>query len=294
LKVVRSLKNAWTVQRPHRLRHPCPFGSETSHWSPALRPAIIGGVRRPSSSTRKPSDTSLQHVAERQRNWLVVLLAVTSGATDGVGFLALGNVFTSVMTGNMVLFGVALARRDGAALGLTACAIVSFVVGAAIGTRVAGTPREDDSVWPAPVSRALVVELCLFAVFAGAWWMLDSHPGRDWLFPLLAINAVALGLQSSAIQRFGVSGLSTTYLTGTLTSVVIRLASGRGIKHVAHSLTILVGLIGGAGIGALLLEFAPPTVPAIQLVTVAVVLAWARFSPRLHNPVAADDHPRPR
>ncbi|MEK6439884.1 YoaK family protein [Pseudonocardia sp. T1-2H] len=241
-------------------------------------------MRRPFSSPTTPSAASPQHAAERQRNRLVVVLAVASGASDAIGFLALGNVFTSVMTGNLVLFGVALARRDGAALGLTACAILSFIAGAGIGARVAGTPREDDSFWPAQVSRALCIELCLFAVFAATWWLLDSHPDRDWLLPLLAINALALGLQSSAIQRLGVSGLSTTYLTGTLTSVVIRLTSGRGIKHVAPSLTILLGLIAGAGIGALLLELVPAAVPSIQLATVAVVLTWARFSPRLRHP----------
>nr|WP_297493651.1 DUF1275 family protein [Pseudonocardia sp.] len=120
---------------------------------------------------------------------------------------------------------------------------------------------------------------------------MGSRPDRDWLLPLLAINAVALGVQSSAIQRLGVSGLSTVYLTGTLTSVVIRLTSGHRIKHVAPSLIILLGLIGGAGIGALLLGLAPPVVPSIQLATVEVVLAWARFSPRLRRPVATGDHP---
>jgi uncharacterized membrane protein YoaK (UPF0700 family) len=38
---------------------------------------------------------------------------------------------------------------------------------------------------------------------------------------LLALTALALGIQSAAIQRFGVLGLSTTYLTGTLTTLAI-------------------------------------------------------------------------
>lgn len=220
-------------------------------------------------ASRAPAPTSV-------RDGLVVVLAVASGATDAVGFLALGSAFTSVMTGNMVLFGMGLAHGDGAALALTAVAIASFVAGAALGARVAGTPRPDDPVWPGRVRVALAVELALFAVFAIAWWALGSAPPEGAFLPLLALNAVALGLQSSAIQRFGVPGLSTTYLTGTLTSVVGRLVSGHGLRAVGHSLTILAGLVGGAALGAALVRWAPVAVPLAQLVPVGLVLLGSR------------------
>jgi uncharacterized membrane protein YoaK (UPF0700 family) len=41
----------------------------------------------------------------RRRQWLLVLLAVNSGAIDAVGYTMLGGSFTSVMTGNMILLG---------------------------------------------------------------------------------------------------------------------------------------------------------------------------------------------
>jgi nickel-dependent lactate racemase len=50
----------------------------------------------------------------RLRQSLVVALAVVSGATDAIGLLALGGAFTSVMTGNMVIFGVSASSGDGA------------------------------------------------------------------------------------------------------------------------------------------------------------------------------------
>ena len=68
------------------------------------------------------------------------------------------------------------------------------------------------------------------------------------------------------MQRFGVSGMSTTYLTGTLTTVVIRLASGRGVREVWHSIEILLGLVAGAAAGAGLLLVAPLFAPVLQLV----------------------------
>lgn len=246
-------------------------------------------VSATSSSTTRISDQTTQALAAaaRVRARLVVVLAVTSGATDAIGFLALGSAFTSVMTGNMVLLGVGTAAADTLLVVSCVVAISSFVAGAAIGARVAGTPAADDSLWPQAVTVALYIELVLFAVFACCWWVLGSTPSTDWLFPLLGLNAAALGMQSSAIQRFGVSGLSTTYLTGTLTTVVSKLIAGQGLRKVAHSLAILLGLIVGAGIGTVLVEWAPVAVPAIQLLTLGGVLATVHLSRSLHIPASS-------
>jgi len=219
-------------------------------------------------------------VSTDQRNRLVVLLALVSGATDATGFLALGGAFTSVMTGNMVLMGVAVGSGDASAVGLILSAFGGYVAGAALGSRVAGTPRPEDPTWPPAVSRALAIELTLFAVFAAAWWLLGSDPSTAWGVPLLALTAMALGLQSSAILRFGVPGLSTTYLTGTLTTVVVRLVSRQPLHTVRHSTAILVGLVVGAAAGSALVTQLPTAAPALQLVLLSVVLAAARAPSR--------------
>jgi uncharacterized membrane protein YoaK (UPF0700 family) len=90
---------------------------------------------------------------------------------------------------------------------------------------------------------------------------------------LLALNAAALGVQSSAILRFGVSGLSTTYLTGTLTTVVVRLVSGQSLQAVGQSARLLAGLVTGAATGSALVEVARPAAPAFQLLVLLVVIA---------------------
>lgn len=82
------------------------------------------------------------------------------------------------------------------------------------------------------MTGALFAELALTAGFAVGWWATSSNPDENWQLMLLGTNAIALGLQSSAVQRFGVSGLSTTYLTGTLTYTVIRLPSRQPIREV--------------------------------------------------------------
>ena len=213
--------------------------------------------------------------ALRLRQTLVVALAVLSGATDAIGLMALGGAFTSVMTGNLVILGASASSTDGALAIASGGAILAFCAGAALGARVAGSPVAGDPVWPRAVTAGLAVELVLYAGFAVGWWIADADPGQVLRSVLLLTLAMALGIQSSTVQRFGVSGLSTTYLTGTLTTVVIRLASGRGLREVRGSVEILLGLVVGAAAGTALLLVSPMTTPALPLTGLAAVLLVA-------------------
>lgn len=88
-----------------------------------------------------------------------MLLAVVSGSTDAIGFIHLGGAFSSVMTGNMVLLGLASSTHQYGLALHAAVAIAAFILGCVIGAGIAGTPQEQDSVWPAAITRALTVEL---------------------------------------------------------------------------------------------------------------------------------------
>ncbi|SDE73457.1 Uncharacterized membrane protein YoaK, UPF0700 family [Blastococcus fimeti] len=205
----------------------------------------------------------------------MVALAVLSGATDAIGLMALGGAFTSVMTGNLVILGASASDTDGALAIAAGGAILAFCAGAALGARIAGSPEAGDPVWPRAVTAALAVEFVLFAGFAVGWWAAGADPGQVLRHVLLFALAAALGIQSSTVQRFGVSGLSTTYLTGTLTTVVIRLASGRGLREVRGSVQILLGLVVGAAAGTALLLVSPMATPALPLTALAAVLLVA-------------------
>jgi len=215
----------------------------------------------------------------------VVLLATLSGATDAIGLLALGGSFTSVMTGNMVFLGVAVGTRHAAALGFTLAAIGGYVVGVLTGARVAGEPQQGDSIWPRQVTRGLLLELACFAVSAAVWWAEGSEPPRALFAALLAINAAALGIQSSVIIRFGVSGLSATYMTGTLTTMLARIAGRHPLSSVGRSGALLAGLICGAAAGGLVYAQARSLVPALQLVLLlgAIAIGARARTPRSHE-----------
>jgi uncharacterized membrane protein YoaK (UPF0700 family) len=216
-------------------------------------------------------DAGVEH-DKRLRDILVVFLAINSGATDAIGYLALGGAFTSVMTGNMVLFGLSIARHDGNAAAHTGLAIVLFILGCAVGARVAGTAAKGQPIWPGPASRAFIIQAGLTIVFAVGWWSSNAHPTGNLQLALLLVNALALGMQSSTVQRFGVSGLSTTYLTGTLTHLVIRLASGQKLRDVNLHWQLLVGLVGGAAVGGLLVLHAHWIAPVLPLFCILTVV----------------------
>lgn len=210
------------------------------------------------------------------RDAAAVTLAVTSGATDALAFLTLGGAFTSVMTGNLVLLGISVGQRDAHLAGQIVLAVVGYIAGCAAGARIAGNPRPDDPTWPSSVTRTLVVETVLFVGYAAAWWVAGANPDGAMKPALLAVCAFALGIQSSAVRRFGVAGLSTTYLTGTLTTLVFEVASGARLRDLTRHLGVLVALVIGAVLAAMLLGLhAGVYAPIVQLLPLAVVLVMA-------------------
>ncbi len=213
--------------------------------------------------------------AETKRNVLVVALIVASGSLDAVGFLRLGGVFTSVMTANMVLLGVSAGTRDAALAAHAGAAFGGYILGSFVGSRVSGHAERDQPVWPDRISVTLAIELGLLAVSAAWWEATGGHPPGAETYGLLAVNAIALGTQSGAVLRFGVSGLSTTYLTGTLTQFVASLSRGRLLTQ---SLASLVAVVSGGTVGAVLAVEAPRFMPIVPLGVVALVLVGSRVA----------------
>jgi uncharacterized membrane protein YoaK (UPF0700 family) len=212
--------------------------------------------------------------AVRVRNWMVVVLAVVSGGTDALGYLALGGVFASVMTGNMVLLGINVSEHGARGAVHTGIALICYVVGCAVGARIAGSRQPRDGVWPVAVTCALAAEFALSVAVTIGWWATHGHPHGTQQTTLLALAAIGLGIQSSAVGRFGVSGLSSTYLTGTLTTAVSNLVHRRR-GNVRHNGLVLLGLIGGAALGTLLARYATMAAPLLMVVALGTVVTVA-------------------
>jgi uncharacterized membrane protein YoaK (UPF0700 family) len=220
----------------------------------------------------------LSQAGARRRYALVVALTFVTGTVDALGFINLGGAFSSVMTGNMVLLGLGSASGDWTAASHVGLAILSFMLGVLGGARIAGHPHPDEAVWPRGATAALGAEAVLLSIAALVWMALGGAVGPDVQQVLLALCAAALGVQSSAVQRLGVSGLSSTYLTGTLTTLIAGVAARKPAAVLLPSLLVLVALVVGAGAGWAASATIRPVAPLIALVPFLVILSVAVFS----------------
>jgi uncharacterized membrane protein YoaK (UPF0700 family) len=231
----------------------------------------------------------------RQQTLTLIAIALTfgSGAADVTSFTRLGDVFTSVMTGNIVLWGLAAARGSLTLFSHTAVAIAGYIVGVAAGTWVAhgakeakpGLDANRGGVLPTHVVWVLLAELTLLAGFTVGWEVSGARPAGWAQFCLLATLAAAMGMQSSAVKDMGLTEVSTTYLTGTLTGLVSSLVSpGQDTPHGLRRFGVLIGLAAGASLCGLFVATAADAVPALVLAAVVTTLVLA----------AAPDWRRPR
>jgi len=195
----------------------------------------------------------------RVRDTLLILLTVASGAVDAVCFLGIGQVFTAVVTGNLVLLGLGAGTGDWPAVIRSAVAIAGYVTGVLLSARLVPKATDTDP-WPRRTALAVYGEAALQLAVAIAWLLLNGHPGDAARYPMIIAYGIAMGVQSTVAQAVGVHGVSTTYVTGTLTGLITDLLTGRGGGRWRRALVVL-SVVTGAIATALLLRFAPPVAP---------------------------------
>ena len=211
---------------------------------------------------------------------IAISLTFASGAADVTSFTRLGNVFTSVMTGNIVLWGLAVARGSLTLFSHTAVSIAGYIIGVAAATLVAHRVKTvgigPAALLEAHVTWVLRTELTLLAGFGAGWVVSGASPAGWAQFGLLATLAAAMGMQSAAVNDMGLAQVSTTFLTGTLTGLVSSLVSpGKKTPYRLRRYGVLAGLAAGATLGGLLVATAPYAVPALPLAALITTLFLA-------------------
>jgi uncharacterized membrane protein YoaK (UPF0700 family) len=251
----------------------------------------------------------------RRQTLTLIAIALTfgSGAADVASFTRLGGVFTSVMTGNIVLWGLAAARGSLTLAGHTAVSIAGYIAGVAGGAWIAhgvkaapavkGTASasasvsvsaDDQGALPSSVLWVLLAQLTLLAGFTVGWEVTGASPAGWAQYGLLATLAAAMGMQSSAVNNMGLTEVSTTYLTGTLTGLVSSLASpGQDTPHGLRRFGVLIGLVAGASLCGLLVATAAAGVPALPLAALVTTIV-AATGPGWRSPALARQRLRDR
>lgn len=220
---------------------------------------------------------SFRSLTARHRDVLLIVLTLTTGTLDAVTFVRLGKVFSSVITGNLALLGIAAGQQSGSLALNAGLSLAGYAVGVAVASLIAGTPEQGQPTWPPHVTRALAAETAVLAAFSGEWLADGADPAGASRIALLILAGVAMGMQSATIRRLG--QMSTTYLTSTLTAMITDLTLRRRPADGSRSTGILLAFVTGAAVGTLIALHAPYWVPVPVLVPIALVLAGSLWLP---------------
>jgi uncharacterized membrane protein YoaK (UPF0700 family) len=226
---------------------------------------------------------------------MLLMLTWAAGSVDAISYLGLGHIFTAMMTGNTVLLGLALGQGEVQAALRSILALTGFAVGAAAGTMIVERDKKQGE-WPPAVTEALALEGMMLAILTMIWHLTGTDRSANVAHILIVLSGLAMGIQAAAVRRLGVPGIATTYITGTLTSLVvdlvgwIRSATAQSVTTAAgktvvdgfsavqweHRVGLLAGVFFVYGLGALvggvLQSKASPLVTLLPLVAVAFVV----------------------
>jgi uncharacterized membrane protein YoaK (UPF0700 family) len=210
------------------------------------------------------------------RDLLLDGLTVSSGAVDAISFVALGKVFTAFMTGNVAFLGLRVAGSSVAPSGEAILASMgAFAVGIYLSTRIVMRSK-GSSTWPRRVTIAIGLSLIPHAAFMAIWIATTGQPSTHVIHVLLALWALAMGMQSAAVRSLHVEGVFTTAATATIIVLVGDIATwpvtGAERRRLAG---VLLSLFIGATAGSLLLIHARIHAPLFSLAMTAAVVVTA-------------------
>jgi len=204
---------------------------------------------------------------------LLIVLTVVTGVVDALAYLRLGHVFVANMTGNVVFLGFAAAGAAGLSVPGSLLALGFFLCGGIAAGRLAGRLGTDRRHG---LSVAVTVEVVLTAVAVAVAAFAGQHLGTGSRYALIALLALAMGVQNATARRLAVADLTTTVLTLTLTGIATDswLGGGSGARTARRVLAVVAMLLG-AILGALLLLHIAPVAPLVLAVALLALVALA-------------------
>jgi uncharacterized membrane protein YoaK (UPF0700 family) len=171
---------------------------------------------------------------------LACALSAMAGYVDGIGFLHLGGLFVSFMSGNSTRLGVSLAQANWSSAAEAIGLILLFVMGAACGSLIVLGRGANRQPW------VLLVEAMLLALAALCYAFGVSNVA-------VAAMVLAMGLENAVFQIDGGAGLGLTYITGALVKVgqLVAAALTGGERWAwLPNLLLWAALVAGAVCGA--------------------------------------------
>jgi uncharacterized membrane protein YoaK (UPF0700 family) len=233
--------------------------------------------------TRRVNDEAL-------RDALLIALTVAMGSLDAISWIGLDRVYSVFQTGNMVILGLGLGGASGPPVLRAGVSLAAFGLGALIASRIV-LRRPPRKLWPRQVTWVLISVTGVLVVYLALWLAVDGRPSSttaDWL---IALGALAAGLQTGAMLRLGVRAVFTTAATATWTALMSDIATDlahQRARDIARLAMVVIGLVLGVAAGAALMVHARDAAPVLApaLTALVAVTAAARFEPLSRSAVA--------
>ena len=180
---------------------------------------------------------------------LLVGLTLVTGLVDAFSYLgAHGHVFVANMTCNIAFLGFALAGAPGFSLLASVVALVAFWVGALVGGRLGARLGQHRGQFLATASAVQAVYVAAAVILSALSATPLSAAAR---YPLIALLAIAMGIQNATARKLAVPDLTTTVLTLTITgtaadSALVGGSGSTGGRRFTSVATMFVGALIGA------------------------------------------------
>jgi uncharacterized membrane protein YoaK (UPF0700 family) len=233
---------------------------------------------------RQPTERTSEELKVEAHTSHLLLLSWTAGMLDGLSYIR-AHVFTANMTGNLVLLGIHLVQHDIADAIRSAVALAAFAAGCVFaGFLISNKEEPGQSIMPS----GFAAEFILLLIFA-ALFLLEHRLNELTIEAALVITAaVALAIQSVTVRRLKVSGVATTFITGTITTSMVGLVRvltkqqprqddrDAEEKHVA----LLLGMLAVYFTGVMFSTYLGPRLPWLVALTPAAILAFVFWRSR--------------
>ncbi|MFL6676622.1 MAG: YoaK family protein [Massilia sp.] len=192
---------------------------------------------------------------------ILLLLTVTTGLVDAVSVLALGKVFVANLTGNIAFLGFAIGGEPEFSIPRCVVAVVAFMLGAALGGRLARAHENHPRRRWLLVIAAIESAVLFIAAWAAIGYDVRRLEPQGALYLMIVMTALAMGLRNATTRALAVPDMTTTVLTQTLTGLAADswIAAGRNTRW-QRRLSGVLCMFAGALIGTVLIRLGGPAV----------------------------------
>lgn len=214
----------------------------------------------------------------------IFLLTAVCGLIDATTFLALGNVFAEIMTGNLMFLAFEIGQGEGrAALPTYAVPLVTFSVGAVGGGYLLRSARFPGRRRHPFVAVAVLIALALALTIA---W--QPVAGSVSAMVVVGVLAFAMGIQNAAVLHHLIPDVATNVMTLTLVRLLSNLSIiGGDNARWRFRVTSLTTFFVAAALGAALVRLGPAAGLAAALAVYLIALPFLMLARSPSDPVSA-------